>query len=200
MDITLDRIWKRYTTGWVLKDISEQIQSCQKVAITGNNGSGKSTLVQLISGFLSPSKGTITYGHLGKSVDRDKIYSHCAIAAAYVELDEELTISEIFEHYIQFKPFMDATLSGFISMTDFSSARDKRIRYFSSGMKQRLSLGLAFNMAVPLLLLDEPTSFLDSEKKGWYAEMLSHHTKDKTVIIASNDEQDISSCQKTIRL
>jgi len=67
-------------------------------------------------------------------------------------------------------------------------------------MKQRLSLGLAFCMDVPLLILDEPTSFLDDGKKQWYKEMLAKYGNGKTVVIASNDAFDIEECGGEVRL
>ena len=200
MDLILDNVWKRYTTGWILKEISEQLNHGQKVAITGNNGSGKSTLLQIVSGYLSPSKGKIIYKHDGNEINRDHIYKYLSISAAYSELDEELTIPEIYNHYKLFKPLVVNRLDEFLEITEFVKHKGKQIRYFSSGMKQRLSLGLAFVMDVPLLLLDEPTSFLDKHKKGWYTEMMHRFAADKLVIVASNDEHDIGLCERTISL
>lgn len=200
MNISLDQVWKRYTTGWVLREISKEISSGQKVAIGGANGSGKSTLVQIVAGYLSNTKGKVTYSHSGKKVSRDELYKHLAVSAAYAELDEELTIAEIFDHYQIFKPFHLTMLNEFLDLVDFKKQAAKQVRYFSSGMKQRLSLGLAFNMDVPLLILDEPTSFLDENKKQWFAEMMKNYTTNKTVIIASNDERDVLGCESFIQL
>ena len=200
MDLTLDNIWKRYTSGWVLKGVSIHISHGQNVSIIGLNGSGKSTLLQIISGYLSSSKGKIIYHHEGKNIDRDEIYKYCAITAAYAELDEELSIAELFNHYKIFKPLLLDNLDDFLELTDFVKLKNKQIRHFSSGMKQRLSLGMAFIMDVPILLMDEPTSFLDESKKAWFEEMMNRYTKDKTVIIASNDERDIKTCHAAIEL
>jgi len=200
MDILIDQVWKRYSTGWVLKDVSKHIKSGDRIAITGDNGSGKSTLIQIISGLLSSSKGKITYKHAGKEIGRDNVFQYCAISAAYAELEEELSIKEIFDHYQVFKPFKITDFKDFIELTAFEKQGDKQIRYFSSGMKQRLALGLALNMDVPLLILDEPTSFLDESKKSWYAEVMDKFTENKTVIIASNDLTDISTCTGRIEL
>lgn len=200
MQIILDQVCKRYTTGWVLKDISREINSGDRVAITGPNGSGKSTLIQIIAGYLTNTKGKVSYTNDGKVISRDDIYKHLAISAAYAELDEELTIAETFNHYKIFKPLHINDLEDFLELTDFRKQEEKQIRYFSSGMKQRLSLGLAFNMDVPLLILDEPTSFLDEGRKQWYSELMKNYTSKKTIIIASNDKHDIMACESHIRL
>lgn len=200
MELILDNVWKRYATGWILRELSEHFHHGQRIAITGNNGSGKSTLLQILSGYLSPSKGKIIYNHEGKKIDRDHIYKYLSISAAYSELDEELSISEIFEHYKLFKKLRVDTLNEFLEITGFVGHKEQQVRYFSSGMKQRLSLGLAFVMDVPLLLMDEPTSFLDKEKKSWYSEMMEQYTSDKLVIIASNDDHDIAGCDYRLHL
>ncbi len=200
MNIVLDNISKRYTTGWVLRNISHNISSGEHVAITGQNGSGKSTLVQIISGYLSTTQGSVEYTNEGQKIDRDDVYKQVAISAAYLELDEEFTVNELFEHYKIFKPVIVDSFSEFLEISDFKKEKDKQVRYFSSGMKQRLALSLAFNMDVSLLILDEPTSFLDEHRKSWYADMLENFSQDKTVLIASNDEFDIRSCTSRIAL
>lgn len=200
MDVLIEGISKRYTTGWVIRNLSHHITPLTHISITGPNGSGKSTLLQILAGYLSYSKGKITYRHDNKEIKRDDIYKHCSIAAAYAELDEELTVTEIFEHFKIFKPFLLEDLRIFLDLVDLKRERDKRIAHFSSGMKQRLHLGLAFCMDVPFLLLDEPTSFLDNSKKAWFHEVLATYGKNKTIIIASNDEADIRSCSENIDL
>ncbi len=200
MKVTLEKISKRYTTGWVLKDIDAVIHSGEKVAITGTNGAGKSTLLQIISGFLSASTGKVIYNHKEKEIDRDDIYKYLAMSAAYSELDEELTIAELYKHYSLFKPLLVHSLDEFLDLTDFKKQKDKEVRYFSSGMKQRLALGFSFVIDAPLILLDEPTSFLDDTKKAWYNELIENYTINKTVLIASNDEKDIVSCTNRIAL
>lgn len=194
MQIQLDNIGKRFSSGWVFRDIAFTIPSGQKFSITGLNGSGKSTLINIISGYLSSTQGKVAYSMDGNSIDRDDIYKYCALSFAYSELDEELTVKELFDHYKKFKSFKTSDTKEFISICSLEQHANKAIANFSSGMKQRLSLSLAFLMDTPLLLLDEPTSFLDSEKKTWYHKMMESYTKDRTVVIASNDPADIAHC------
>jgi len=200
MDIHLENIGKRFSTGWVFKDISFNIPTGQKFSITGMNGSGKSTLINIISGYLSNTKGKVSYSLDGQNIDRDDIYKHCAISFAYSELDEELTAIELFKHYKHFKNFSINDNEQFIAICDLKNEKNKPIKNFSSGMKQRLSLALAFTMKTPLLLLDEPTSFLDTEKKKWYKQMMENYTKERTVIIASNDPSDIAACEANFNM
>jgi Cu-processing system ATP-binding protein len=68
------------------------------------------------------------------------------------------------------------------------------IETYSSGMHQRLQLALSLLSKTSLILYDEPTSFLDNDAKKWFYKLLSKFKKDRTVIIASNDEGDLSEC------
>ncbi len=198
MHISVENISKRYTTGWVLKEFSLQIPSKSKIAITGPNGSGKSTLIQIIAGYLSFTKGDVIYSYKDKTIHRDNIYQHVSMSAAYAELDEEFSPTEIFKHYSQFKRFVITEVKEFLDLVDLKRERNQSISSFSSGMKQRLSIGLACCMDVPLLIMDEPTSFLDEQRKSWYQDMLINFAQDKTVIIASNDPLDYSICDEVI--
>jgi ABC-type multidrug transport system ATPase subunit len=194
MDILLDGISKRYTSTWVIKDLQLSIGSGQKWAIKGKNGSGKSTLIQLISGVLAPSIGKISYHFDRKVIRHDDIFKWLSIHTAYTELDEELTALELFEHFKIFNPGQIIDNEEFMSFSELSKERHRHIKAFSSGMKQRLALAMVINSTRPLLLLDEPGSFLDDYWKGWLTDRLKSHAAQKTIIIASNDAEDLRIC------
>lgn len=200
MLVRLEDIGKRFTTGWVFKGMNHLANSGDCVAITGPNGSGKSTLLNIISGYLSYTKGQLTYDNNGMAVERDDIYKHTSIAAAYAELDEELTARELFEHYRRFKPFTVKTTEDFLHIVELQEEVDKQVRYYSSGMKQRLNLALALCMDTPLLLLDEPTSFLDDRRKEWFHKLMNDFGQGRTTFIASNDVTDLKTCSSKIVL
>ena len=76
----------------------------------------------------------------------------------------------------------------------------KQIKYFSSGMKQRLKLGIGFYSQCELLLLDEPTTNLDESGIQWYEDYVKKSLSDRLVIISSNRKQEYSCCQQEISL
>ena len=88
------------------------------------------------------------------------------------------------------EPFKD-----FIDLLNLTTHRNKQIKYFSSGMKQRLKLGLAFHSEAEILLLDEPTSNLDKQGVNWYLQQIEKHTADKLLIICSNQPQEYEFCE-----
>ncbi|NBU52674.1 MAG: ATP-binding cassette domain-containing protein [Chitinophagia bacterium] len=142
----------------------------------------------------------MTYVMHEKHIDRDDIYKYISISAAYSELDEELSPRELFTHYSNFKSFRIDSLEKFLELAQLEDARDKPVVYFSSGMKQRLSLALALTMDSPLLFLDEPSSFLDDTRKSWFYELFHAYVEGKTVFLASNDKADLDLCDTSILL
>jgi len=72
--------------------------------------------------------------------------------------------------------------------------KNKLIKYFSSGMKQRLKLALAFCADTPILMLDEPTSNLDKQGVEWYLSLVEQFAKNRLTIICSNQEHEYAFC------
>jgi len=200
MNICLKNISKRFDSGWIIKNLDLEIKTGDRIAIRGANGSGKSSLIKIISGYLSMSKGRISYDLVGKTIDRDDLYKYLSISTAYSELDEELNPVELFQHFSIFKKYLITDKDEFIDLVDLRKHKNKAIKYFSSGMKQRLNLALAICMDVPLLIMDEPTSFLDAERKIWYKEIIERFAGNKTIVVASNEELDFEFCNRSIVL
>jgi ABC-type multidrug transport system ATPase subunit len=197
MDIILDKIGKRYIHEWVFRDISVEINKGSSWALTGPNGSGKSTLLQIISGYRLPSLGQIRYSSGGKNTPADIIFSRISFASPYLELIEEFTLKE----QLQFHFTWRETNYSFSEVADFfqiAHAMEKPVKYFSSGMKQRLKLALAFCTKSEILLLDEPTSNLDHKGIEAYERCLENLLDSRTVIIASNEPREYKSCENQL--
>ena len=77
---------------------------------------------------------------------------------------------------------------------------NERVLNLSSGQAQRLSLALAILTESPLLLLDEPTSYLDEKSKKWFHSLLQEHQQNRCVILASNDLTDFKSAERVLKL
>ena len=199
MKLTVKNIYKRYIAKYIIKDFSYSFESGKTYGISGPNGSGKSTLIQILSGYLSASKGSITYqNRAGKNISRDEVYKYLSIATPYMELDTELTPAELFDHLKNFKLFSCESVTELMEIANLKGQKNKQIMHFSSGMNQRLELSLAMISNAELIILDEPTSFLDDESKLWWANILKQYTKDKTVIIASNDQFDLKQTDEIV--
>jgi ABC-type multidrug transport system ATPase subunit len=209
--IQLNNIGKRFRYEWIFKNVSHTFENGKSYAILGPNGSGKSTLMKILSGHLTPSDGQITFFKEGKKREADTIYHLISYAAPYIDLIEELTLSEIIAFHSKFKP-LSKTLSGItsaqqiqslIEILGFQKSKNKEIRFFSSGMKQRLKLALAICSETPILLLDEPTTNLDAQGVEWYQNLVKSFVLDaplyqRLVIVASNTEHDYLFCDEKL--
>lgn len=191
MRILLEHTGRRFNRDWIFRHLDLEIPSESRVLIVGRNGSGKSTLLQVISGFLSPSEGQVRYFASDGEKSPDASALLTSMAAPYLDVFEDLTLAESVQFQLRFRRFRgEMNAEEIINATELSTHRDKRIRYFSSGMRQRLRLALAILTESELLCLDEPTSNLDKEAILWYRNLLAAHSDDRTVIVSSNHQPD----------
>lgn len=199
MRIELEDIGKHYGRNWVFRSMNLVLLSGRNYAVSGPNGSGKTTFLQILSGFLSPSAGAITYFRNDREIGRINLYKQLNFAAPYIELIEEYTLTELLIFHQQFKPFAQNHSTGdIIELLDLKNFSDERIEDFSSGMKQRLRLILALCSESDLLLLDEPTTNLDEQGERWMYGLIEEYSTDRTVVIASNNPDDFEHCEEEI--
>jgi len=201
MRVELDNVGKRYRLEWVLRGLSTTFDEGTKYAITGPNGSGKSTLLRILSGHLTPSQGSVSFFHKEKKIDTGDVYQYMAYAAPYIDLIEEFTLQEAIRFHRKFIS-LQAGLDdkAMLDILALPKASQKQIRYFSSGMKQRLKLALSICAASDILLLDEPTSNLDMQGINWYRNLVHQFSNDRLLIIASNAEVDFDFCSQRLSI
>jgi ABC-type multidrug transport system ATPase subunit len=201
MQIKLNNVGKRFNREWIFRRFTYQFCSGKTYAITGSNGSGKSTLLQVIAGSLTHNEGSIEIKNNQLTTDNEQLYSHISIAAPYLELIEEMSAKEMLLFHAQFKPLINSvSIDEILQTVGLQNATNKQIRYYSSGMKQRLKLAQAFFSNTPILLLDEPTTNLDTDGIALYHHLIKNYTADKLVIVSSNDKQEYEFCEEVIRI
>jgi ABC-type multidrug transport system ATPase subunit len=197
MQISLEQACKRFNKEWIFKNLNFQFETGKHYALVGNNGSGKSTLLQIIAGYSGLTKGSISWSPF----DAINIYEQISFAAPYLELVEEFTATEQFEFQAQFKPIQkDLSAEKILELIGLKNAAHKQIRYYSSGMKQRLKLALAIFSDCPILLLDEPCSNLDKEGYGLYDTLIKEYAMHKLIIVGSNDPAEYHFCKEQVNL
>ncbi len=201
MTIALTQAGKRFGYEWIFRGLTYRFESGTSYALTGPNGAGKSTLMKVLSGHLSLSKGDIRFEENGQQVAPDAVYRWISMAAPYIELIEELTLSELVHFHARMRPFRNGIApEQVLDMLQLKGARHKAIRFFSSGMKQRLKLALAICTEAPILLLDEPTTNLDTAGARWFAELLEAHSVGRIVVVASNVPDDLRLCTQSLSI
>lgn len=118
-----------------------------------------------------------------------------------MDLIEEFTLEEhIRFHFRMRKMRAGLTLDSILDKLYLTNARNKNISDFSSGMKQRLKLGLALYTEAGVLFLDEPGTNLDEQAFTWYTENLNQLPEDKLIFIASNQQNEYPENAEVVNL
>ncbi|MCS3796737.1 ATP-binding cassette domain-containing protein [Niastella sp. OAS944] len=207
MKISLTNAGKRFNRDWIFRNFTQEFTSGIAYAITGPNGSGKSTLLQVIGGAMMMSEGSAKYtiGNGQQAIDKeihvDKAFQLISIAAPYLELIEEMTVQEFLQFHSQFKPFLPGfQIKDIIAEIGLQAATHKQIRFYSSGMKQRVKLAQAIFSNVRCILLDEPCTNLDAAGFALYHQLINKYCNNRLIIVSSNDEQEYSFCTEKISI
>jgi heme exporter protein A len=204
LTIIADGIEKRFSQRPVFKRVSFEAKASEIIAITGPNGAGKSTLLKIIANVLSPTKGSHVWQTGSEKLDHDGIRVRMGFAAPYLELYDELTAIEHVEFVAAMKGTSLTNDSALELLQEFGldptiAKSERRLRAYSSGMKQRVRSAMAFACSPAALLLDEPTSNLDD---AGTAMMLSKAAQaaelGAIVFIATNDGRERAIAHREI--
>lgn len=202
--LTCGNISKSFVSGRVvLTGVNLELVNGDALAVTGENGSGKSTLLKILSGVLRPTSGKVTMEYSGQAIHNDKISSKIGFVSPYLNIYEEFTPDEHFRliSSIRGADYRKNRAEELLKKFNLYKRRNDAIRTFSSGMKQRVKYIISLLPDPDLLFLDEPTTNLDNEGISSVYEIVSEHRSNGgAVVIASNDEREISICQKFISL
>jgi ABC-type multidrug transport system ATPase subunit len=200
MKIVLENVGRRFNQEWIFRGINWEFVPGNSYAVLGPNGSGKSTFLSLVLSNLLPSEGKIGYFNPGE-ISVDDIYKSISYAAPYLDLVEEFTLQETIDFHFKFKKTKNGmSQSAVLELLGLSKSQDKALKYFSSGMKQRTKLVLAFCSDTPILLLDEPTSNLDAQGIAWYNHLVEAFGHGRIIIVCSNEPEEYEFCNHFIHI
>ncbi|HRB67856.1 MAG TPA: ABC transporter ATP-binding protein [Chitinophagales bacterium] len=193
---------KKFGREWIFRKVDLEIKPAEKVVILGLNGSGKSTLLQAMTGYLTLNEGSVVYSNNQQKTEDEQQYNHISLASPYLELVEDFTLQEQIEHAHIYKPFLNnLSIAQVVELSGLVAHKDKFIKLFSSGMRQRLKLTLAILADAPILFLDEPTTNLDATVIDWYKNMIVTYAAHKTIIVCSNSIKDeYAFCERIITM
>jgi ABC-type multidrug transport system ATPase subunit len=201
MKISLNDAGKRFNRDWIFRHFTYSFETGNAYAITGPNGSGKSTLLQALSGGMLLNEGNIKYSMGNTQCSIESIYQQVSICAPYLEVIEEMTLREFLDFHHGFKPFLTGiTTDSIISTLGLGKAADKQIRYYSSGMKQRVKLAQCIFSDTAIVLLDEPCTNLDAAGIELYNQLIADHCKKRMVIVSSNDHHEYEFCKEKLNI
>lgn len=222
MTIFLSDAGKRYNREWIFRHITYTFEEGKSYAITGPNGSGKSTLLQILAASMHINEGIIKFNvrlpgfevkkKTGSNTSlemsqvifdlpSEKVYKHISYCAPYLDVIEEMTLEEFLKFHSGFKPLLpNISTSEIISILGLEPAAKKQIRYYSSGMKQRVKLAQAIFSNTPAVMLDEPCTNLDTAGIELYQQLIKTYCSNRLVIVSSNDENEYGFCENRISI
>lgn len=201
-EIRLADAGRRFNREWIFRGVTHAFLPDRHTVILGPNGSGKSTLLQVILGSLGTSEGAVTYTINDKDYSPEESLRLFSLATPYLELIEEFTLREMLTFHAHLQPFKAGfSNDDIIDKLYLQEAANRPLRNYSSGMRQRVKLGIALLSDTPFVLLDEPTSNLDANAMDWYANLVSDHMSGRVVIVCSNaQEQEHFFCSEKLNV
>jgi heme exporter protein A len=202
--IIAENVEKRFTQRAAFHPVSFEASPGEIIAITGQNGAGKTTLLKIVANVLSPTKGSCVWKYDDKKLDYDGIRTIIGYVGPYLELYDELTAIEHVQFVADLKGIEHSHDSALELLTGFGldpavSKSDRRLRAYSSGMKQRVRIAMAFACQPKGLLLDEPTSTLDDTGTQLVLDAAQRAAANGAIVfIATNDERERAIAQREI--
>tara|TARA_R110001592_G_scaffold307299_2_gene580671 strand:+ start:185875 stop:186477 length:603 start_codon:yes stop_codon:yes gene_type:complete len=194
--LTLENISKSYGKQTLFKQLNAECKTGEILSISGPNGSGKSSLSKIICGQSSPTEGKV-------ELDNDVIKAgNFSICSPHTALYDAFTVNELYDFTTKLHP-LNISKKEFADFLMFTPklCKQRRIEKFSSGMKQRVKLALAFMHPGEILILDEPSSNLDEHARQWYLDGWKTVINQKINLIATNNlEQECPFQHNAINL
>lgn len=198
-----ENLGKKYFGKKIFSSMDFSCENGDALGILGPNGSGKSTVAQIATGLISPSSGTFEIEFDGEKLSKDERKNFVGIAAPYLRLYDEF---DALEHIRLILGMRGMTFDHdfAISMLEefqLKTALRKDIRAFSTGMYQRMRLLNAVVHRPKVLVLDEPTSNLDSDGEKLVFDIIKTFVASGgIVLLATNSEKEASLTNKKLNL
>jgi len=200
--VKLKKLTKKFGRRLVFRDVNYNFFAGNIYGLAGSNGSGKSTLSKIIAGVISPTKGEITHKMNGKKILPEKLHEFIGFVSPYLVLYGEFTAEENLRHIARIRgiSYDFEYVRSLFDKFELYERRKDLLKGYSSGMLQRMKFIFALQHRPALLLLDEPTSNLDNKGKDTVYEVIENYGKENLVIIASNEDNDLSLCKELLHI
>ena len=198
MDYILQSLSIGYSHKVIATDINAQIKGGELTCLTGRNGTGKSTLMRTLAGFLKPLGGSaLLDGHdVSRLSPAERSHLISVVLTDRVDVDgmrvQDL-VSVGRQPYTGFFGKMSSDDEEVVNkaiadvgMTDFAG---RQVNSLSDGERQKVMIAKALAQQTPVILLDEPTAFLDYPSKKEMFQMLAQlcHEQGKAVLVSTHD-------------
>ena len=201
--IKIRNLTKRFDQFAAVNDLNFNVSEGEVLGFLGPNGAGKSTTMKVITGFLSPTAGTVEID--GHDIIENPIKAKSLIgylpegAPCY----GDMSVLEFLGFIAEIRGFRneEATtrVQHVLNLVELQSVRQQSIETLSKGFKRRVGLAQAIMHGPKVLILDEPTDGLDPNQKHHVRELIKNLAKDKIVIISTHILEEVSAvCSRAI--
>lgn len=192
VEILAQNLGYQYGYRWVFKESELSIPAEKIVGILGGNGSGKSTLLRLFSGVFTPSSGIIELKHprLG-TLERSQWYRFLSWAAPSIAPPQDLSVLEVLSLHFRLKQPV-VPLEVILKEADLQLVKNQALKLLSSGQLQRLKIALAVFSQSFYIILDEPSTNLDTENFDLIWSLIQRYQNGRTILVATNDPREQS--------
>ncbi|KXN75656.1 ABC transporter ATP-binding protein [Lactobacillus johnsonii] len=196
--LTTKELGKNFKHKRVLDQINLNVPTGKIYCIMGPNGAGKSTLLKIISGIEKPTEGVVTFK------DKNWKREDLKVIGSLIEepgLFDNLTVEENIKLKLKLHRIENKNQGQILNTLGFGDHNHEKVKGFSTGMRQRLGIALAFMGNPDLVILDEPTNGLDTFGIHELRELLMLEKKQgKTIIIASHMLSEIQKVADRIAI
>ncbi|MCS7084902.1 MAG: ATP-binding cassette domain-containing protein [Bacteroidia bacterium] len=171
-----------------------------RMVVVGPNGSGKSTLLRLLSGATAPDAGTVRYfDPAGNEIPLARLYRLISWSAPGVEFPPELTLRQAASLHFRFRR-PSAPPDELLRVLDLHAHQNRKLRHLSSGMLQRFKVGVALWTQSAMLILDEPTAFMDADNARKIWDLVEARLDGRTLLVATNDPAEAARFERRLVL
>lgn len=191
-----NNLCKKYKKTEVLNNLNMKIEKGAIYGLIGKNGAGKTTLIRIITGLQHKTKGNYKIYSISsnqKEINdvRSRIGAIVEVPAIYLNLTAEENLIE--QYKVIGMPSFDG-IKELLDIVGLSNVKNKKVKYFSLGMKQRLAIALALSSNPDFLILDEPINGLDPEGIIEIRELILNLNKNQniTFLISSHYLDELS--------
>lgn len=202
-DITLkiSHLCKKYDATTASDDLSFCARRGEIIALLGPNGAGKSTLMNMISGYLAPSSGSIEV--LGKNIAEAALFAkeNIGFLPEGSPLYPDISVKMFLQYMAELRGAAKERVNEVIEIANISNIVNQKIETLSKGYQRRVGFAQSILSNPPLLLLDEPTDGLDPNQKDYIRKLIVSMAKDKTIIISTHLLEEAETvCNRIILL
>lgn len=203
LGIQVENLSRRFGQKVIFDSHCFQFNGPGLIGITGINGRGKSTLLKILGGLTRPDSGHIHYHSKGQLQDPELLSTYSFLSGPYMDLPEHLRLKELLELHkkLMGSRYRSSSEAELLAMAGLSADLNQFLHAFSSGMKQRIRLLLAFLTEVPFWYLDEPGSNLDQAGFEFYSVNIRREKNIRLILVASNQpESELLDAKETYEL